>query len=132
MRLQISVRESRDVTIVDLQGRAIVRDESELVGKQLCELIDDGRCKLLLNLENLTQIDSTGVSVLAKACVSLRRQGGDLRLLRPGGHVLEVFKVLHLLEMIPSFEDEASALASFQSLGSPQNTRAPEGTTLFR
>jgi hypothetical protein len=44
------------------------------------------------------------------------RAAAHLKLLHPGGHVLEVFKILHLLTIIPSFEDETEALASFPSL----------------
>jgi anti-anti-sigma factor len=73
--------------------------------------------KLLLNLANLTQIDSSGVSIIVGAYVSLKDRGGDLKFLRPYGRVLEVFKALHLLEIIPSFEDEIEALASFRPLG---------------
>ncbi|HKW31489.1 MAG TPA: STAS domain-containing protein [Candidatus Acidoferrum sp.] len=118
MGLQISIRESDDVTILDLRGRSTVdAGESELLNSQLQKLVANGARKLLLNLADLTQVDSSGISVIVGTCVSLRRQGGDLRVLHPGGLVLEVFKVLRLLESIPSFEDEAQALASFQSRG---------------
>jgi|SRR5215470_9015199 len=116
--LQISIRESGDVTILDLRGRSTVdADESGLLNSHLQKLIANGVRKLLLNLADLTQVDSSGVSVIVGTCASLRRQGGDLRVLRPRGLVLEVFKVLRLLESIPSFEDEAQALASFRSQG---------------
>ena len=83
----------------------------------LQKLIARGVRKLLLNLADLTQVDSSGLGVIVGTCVSLRRQGGDLRVLRPTGLVLEVFKVLRLLDAIASFEDEAQALASFRSRG---------------
>jgi anti-anti-sigma factor len=129
--LQISVRESRDVAILDLQGRLTTGEDGELLSKQLRELIDNGKSKLLLNLVNVAQIDSSGVSIIARTHSSLKRQGGNLGLLCPGGHVLDVFRVLHLLEIIPNFEDEARALASFQLLSSSQSPEVPEGTTLF-
>jgi anti-anti-sigma factor len=116
--LQISIRESGDVTILDLQGRSTVDGgESELLSSHLRELVANGVRKLLLNLGDLTQVDSSGVSTIVGTYVSLRGQGGDLRLLRPGGRVLEVFRPLHLLEIIPCFEDETQALASFRPLG---------------
>jgi len=130
--LQISVRESHDVAILDLKGKLITGKDGELLSKRLCESISNGKSNLLLNLGKLTQVDSSGVSIIARTHGSLKRLGGNLGLLRPSGHVLEVFRVLHLLEMIPSFEDEAQALASFQSLSSSQTPKAPEGTTLFR
>ena len=131
MGLQISVRESRDVAIMDLQGRLTTGEDGELLSKQLRELIGNGKNRLLLNLVNLTQLDSSGVSIIARTHGSLKRQGGNLALLCPGGHVLDVLRVLHLLEVIPSFEDEAQALASFQSLSSSQSPEAPDGTTLI-
>jgi anti-sigma B factor antagonist len=116
--LQISIRESGDVTILDLRGRSTIDGgESELLSSHLQKLVASGVRKLLLNLRDLTQVDSSGISIIVGTYVSLRGQGGDLRLLRPGGRVLEVFRVLHLLEIIPNFEDETQALASFRQLG---------------
>jgi anti-anti-sigma factor len=70
--------------------------------------------KLLLNLGDLTQIDSSCFSIIVGTRASLKGRGGDLKLLRPGGHVLDAFRVLHLLNIISSFEDETQALASFR------------------
>ena len=115
MGLRISIREFGDVTIVDLRGRSTINGgESELLGDRLKELIAEGVRKLLLNLADLTQVDSSGVAVIIGAYVSLRDQGGDLKMLCPSGRVLEVFRVLHLMEVIPCFEDQTQALASFR------------------
>jgi anti-anti-sigma regulatory factor len=62
-------------------------------------------------------MDSSSIGVIVKTYASLRRPGGSLKLLRPCGHVLEVLNVLHLLEIVPSFEDETQALGSFRPLG---------------
>jgi len=116
--LQISIRESGDITILDLRGRSTIDGgESELLSSHLQKLVANGARKLLLNLGDLTQIDSSGVSIIVGTCVSVRGRGGDLKLLRPRGRVLEVLRALHLLEMILSFEDETQALASFRPLG---------------
>ena len=115
--LQISMRKSSDVTIVDLHGRSTIDDgESELLSRRLGNLVGGGVRKLLLNLADLTQIDSSGVSVIAETYVSLKRLGGRLKLLRPRGRVLQVLTVFRFLEVLESFEDEAQALASFEHL----------------
>ena len=88
MSLQISVRESRDVAILDLKGKLITGKDGELLSKRLCESISNGKSKLLLNLAKLTQVDSSGVSIIARTHGSLKRLGGNLGLLRPSGHVL--------------------------------------------
>ena len=71
----------------------------------------------MLNLADLTQVDTSGVGVIIATYISLRDQGGELKLLCPCGRVLEVFRVLRLLKFIPSFEDETQALASFEPQG---------------
>jgi len=83
--------------------------ESELLSGYLKEL---GVRKLLLNMGDLSQVDSSGVGIIIETYVSLKRHDGDLRLLCPGGRVLQVLNV-HLLDIIPSFDNEAQALASF-------------------
>jgi anti-anti-sigma factor len=114
MSLHISIRESGDVTILDLRGKSTISGgESELLSGYLKELVAKGVGKLLLNIRDLSQVDSSGVSIVVETYVSLKRRGGDLKLLCPGGRVLQVLTVLHLLDIIPSFDDEAQALASF-------------------
>jgi anti-sigma B factor antagonist len=116
--LQVSLRESVRVTIMDLRGRATIDvGESEQLAARLTELVAQGTRKLLLNLSELNQVDSSGVRAIVSAYVSLRDRDGALKLLNPWGKVLDVLQALHLLEVIPSFDDEAEAVASFDSLG---------------
>ncbi len=68
---------------------------------------------MLLNVEKLTQVDSSSIGIMVRAYVALRRKGGSLKLLRPRDRVKMVLNVFHLLETIPNFEDEGQALASF-------------------
>jgi anti-sigma B factor antagonist len=118
MALQISIRESGDVTILDLQGRATIDGGgTALLDNNLKEMAAGGARQVLLNLADVTQLDSSGVSIIVKAHRSLRSRGGDLRLLRPSNHALEVFRALHLTKLIPIFEDENQALASFPPSG---------------
>jgi stage II sporulation protein AA (anti-sigma F factor antagonist) len=116
--LQITIRESRDVTIVDLRGKSTIDGgESEMLSSRLKKLVATGVRKVLLNLAELTQVDSSGVSVIIEAYVAVRDRGGELKLLGAHGRVLEVLRVVHLLEIIPSFADEGEALASFRPVG---------------
>ena len=115
MALQISIRQSGDITILDLTGRATNSDgESELLRSTLEGLIANGVRKLLLNLAVMSHVDSAGFSVIVKVCVSLREKGGDLRFVRPTGRALLAFNVIHLLDLIRTFDNEDEALASFR------------------
>jgi anti-anti-sigma factor len=89
--------------------------EGDLLSKRLRFFTDNGKHKLLLNLANLTQVDSSGISAIIEAYVCLQRQNGELKLLGPRGRVLEVLSLFRLLEKIPSFKEETQALASFRS-----------------
>ena len=115
--LQIAIRESGDIVILDLRGRSTMGCGGELLSSNLQKLVADGKRKLLLNLTELTQIDSSGLGIIVRSYVSLRQKGGDLKLLCPWGRVLQVLNVLRLLNLIPSFEDETQALASFRPQG---------------
>ena len=115
--LKISIRESGEVTILDLQGRATIGFDSDLLSSHLQKLVANGVRKLLLNLAALTQLDSSGISAIMGTHVSLSRQGGSLKLLRPCGRVRAVLRVIRLPDIIPTFEDEAQALASFRPQG---------------
>jgi len=113
--LQILVRQCNDVTILDLTGKAAMdASEGELLSKRLRALTDNGKRKLLVNLANLIQMDSTGISAIVESYVCLQRQDGQLKLLGPRGRVLEVLSLFRLLDIIPSFRDEMQALASFR------------------
>jgi anti-sigma B factor antagonist len=113
--LEISIRESGDITILDLQGRATISDgESELLRSKLEELMANGVRKFLLNLADMSHVDSSGFGVIVKVCVSLREKDGDLRFIRPTGRALQAFNVLRLLDLIRTFDNEDEALASFR------------------
>ena len=114
VELTTTVRKSGDVSILDLEGRATLGEGSERLAAELLELIGGGARKILVNLRGTRQMDSSGISALVRAYVSLRRSGGSLRLLAPQGRVRTVLTVTRLLKVIPVFDDEAAALDSFK------------------
>ena len=115
MSLELAKHVSGDVTILDLTGRCTLGDPTELLDRELKKILDGGCRKLLLNLTQLSQIDSTGVSTIVATYVSLRRLKGEVKLLHPTGRVQTVLEITHMLQVIPNFEDEATAIASFST-----------------
>ena len=120
--LQISTRESAGVTIVDLKGRATIGDGNDRLNSNLREMVANGARNLLLNLVDLTQVDSSSIGTIAATFVTLSRQGGSLKLLCPRDRVLAALGATRLLDHIPTFEDENEALVSFQTRGYPAGT----------
>ena len=114
MGLQISLRHAADVVVVDLRGKATIGHANDILSKQLQQLIDNGTVKILLNLTDVTQLDSSSISTIVRAFMSLQHRGARLKLLRPRGNVRLVLETLHLLDAIPSAEDESQAITGFR------------------
>ena len=113
MGLQISLRHATDVVVVDLQGKATIGRANDFLDSQLQQLIEVGTSKLLVNLADVTQLDSSSIASLVRAFTMLKHRGASLKLLRPHGNVRLVLETVHLLDVIPSIEDETEAIASF-------------------
>lgn len=118
MALKISVRQMSDVSVLDLDGRLIIGTESEALAERLQQLSKQGVRKILVNLQKVTQLDSSGICSLLQGYTAMKQAGGSFKLLHPGGHAREVLEVMRLTETIPTIDDEAKALASFGSTGS--------------
>ena len=111
--LHLSVRHVGDVVIVDIYGKVTIGRSNDLLDNQLRQLIDEGSNKVLLNLTDVTQMDSSSISSVVRAFKSLKRRGESLKLLRPRGNVRLVLETAHLLDVVPTIEDEDQAIASF-------------------
>jgi anti-sigma B factor antagonist len=114
MSLQLFVRRAGDVVIVDLEGIAVMGPANDFLDSQLRRLVDDGISKMLINLTGLTQLDSSSIGSIVRAFTSLKRRGASLKLLGPRGNVRLVLETVHLLDVIPSIDDETQAIASFR------------------
>ncbi len=114
MGLQISARKSENVTILDVRGRIVSGDSNDSFGTELRKLAESAPCDVLVNLAEVTQVDSSGISTLVKSFVTLKRDGGNLKILNPTGTVRDVLDVTGLVHCLPTYTDEAEALASFR------------------
>ena len=70
---QISTRRTDDVVILDLEGRLVLGAATESLGNALQEAVAKGARRLLLNMKGVTQVDTTGISTIVRAFVSLQR-----------------------------------------------------------
>lgn len=113
-RLEIHHTKHGDVVTVDVRGRATLGENSELLDRELQRLANDGWSKMLVNLSGVIQMDSSGISALVRQTTGLAKRGGSLRLVCPKGRVHDALSVTRLLDAIPTYDNEAAALASFQ------------------
>ncbi|HEX2715025.1 MAG TPA: STAS domain-containing protein [Candidatus Acidoferrales bacterium] len=116
--LEHNVRRAGDVTILDLKGRISRADEPSsgagvALGEVIRELVKKGEGKILLNFKDVTYIDSSGIGDLMGALTSVRRQGGELRLVNLIPRINELLRAAHLHTVLDIREDESSAIQSF-------------------
>ena len=113
-KLKIEEREIQGVTVLTLSGQMLLDDGDLLFGRRVNDLVARERMKVLVDLAAVTAIDSSGVGMMVAKLKDLRKRGGDMRLLRltSAGHRL--FNVLRLKTTFEVFDDEATALRSYE------------------
>jgi len=111
--MQIIERSVGDVTVLALKGRLIVGDGDDVFRDALNRLIQLGRKEILLNLDEVTYLDSGGLGVLVSKYISLCKRDGHLKLCRVHGRPLKVLGITRLLTVFESFDSEEEALKTF-------------------
>jgi anti-sigma B factor antagonist len=113
MALQINERTTGDVTILDLKGRVVLGEGDDPFRQRIEALIKRGSLKIILNLREVTYIDSAGVGVMVGRLVALRKLGGDIRLINLVQRNLRVMTITKLVSVFETFESEEEAVRSF-------------------
>src|SRR5579864_2612322 len=113
MTMKASTRRLDGVCIVDLSGRITHGEGSLILRDAVRQQVAEGNKKILLNLGDVTYIDSSGVGELVSAFTTVRKQGGDLKLLNLTKKVHDLLQITKLYTVFDVKDDEASAVASF-------------------
>jgi len=113
MNMTTITRQTGDVTIVDIRGRIVLGEESAALRNLVCDLISKGHKKILFNLGEVNYIDSSGLGHLVSAFTSVRKQGGELKLLGLTNKVQDVMQITKLYTVFDIMDDEAAAVSSF-------------------
>jgi anti-anti-sigma factor len=111
--MEINVRKSGVVSVLDVHGRLTIGEASDQLQATLESLITEGARKVVVVLNHIPQIDSSGISTLVRISIRLTREGGGLHLVCGPGRVRDALTVTRLVEAIPTFESESTALANF-------------------
>jgi anti-sigma B factor antagonist len=111
--LKFSNREVDGVTIVALDGRIVLGEESNALREKVKGLVAEGKKKLVLNMANVTFIDSAGLGTLVAAHHSAKSQGASLKLCHLGAKFQEVLQITKLLTVFDVYNSESEAVASF-------------------
>jgi anti-sigma B factor antagonist len=111
--LKMTNRDVNDVSVVALDGRIVLGEESNALREKLKSLIAEGKKKIVLNMDNIKYIDSAGLGTLVAAHCSAKTKGASLRLCHLGSKFQEVLQITKLLTIFEVRDTEAAAVASF-------------------
>jgi anti-sigma B factor antagonist len=106
-------RQVEGVTVVDMSGRITLGEGSVVLRDTIRDLIGKGQKKILLNLGDVTYIDSSGIGELVSAFTAVRREGGELKLLNLTKKVHDLLQITKLYTVFDIKDDEATAIKAF-------------------
>src|SRR5271154_4009746 len=107
MSIKLNTRQVGDVTVLDLAGRITLGEGSSTLRDSLKGLIAKGDKKILLNLGEVSYIDSSGIGELVSGFTTVTNQSGQLKLLGLNKRVKDLLQVTKLYTVFDTFEDEA-------------------------
>lgn len=113
MSLDIEKREREGIAILDLKGRVTMGDEVSAFRKIVQELVADGNQKLILNLQHVDYIDSTGLGAVVMCSTAFRNAGGSSKLLNLNKRNIELLVTTKLATIFEIFDNEQDAVNSF-------------------
>jgi|SRR5215213_2928182 len=111
--LQISKRNADGVLILDLKGPITIGEGNIDLHRMIRSLVEQNEKRILLNLADVTYIDSSGLGELVAGYTSVERNGGEMKMINLTKRVTELMMITKLLTVFDVFEDEATAIKSF-------------------
>lgn len=111
--MDIDVRSQGTVKIIKLRGRLSLGESVDRLRATVEDLLGAGNKELVLDLEELNSMDSSGIGLLSRCLTSAKQQGGSLKLVNPSKFVTQTLKLVGLLNLFEVFPDSQTAAASF-------------------
>ena len=114
MSMKATVREVDSVTVVDFSGRITLGEGCAQLRDLVREQLAKGHRSVLLNLADVTYIDSSGIGELVSAYTAVSNQGGQLKLLKLTKKVHDLLQITKLYTVFDVHDDETKAISSFK------------------
>lgn len=114
MTNNITNKEIDGVAVVSFDGRIVLGPESSALRERVKSLLADGKKKIVLNMANVTYIDSSGLGMLVALHVSARGQGAEMHLSNLGEKFQDVLQLTRLLTVFSVYDTEAEAIGGFR------------------
>ena len=113
MSVKLTTRQVGDVTVVDVAGRITLGEGSATLRDAMRDMVSKNQKKILLNLGEVSYIDSSGIGELVSGFTTVTNSGGALKLLNLNKRVKDLLQITKLYTVFDVHEDEASAIRSF-------------------
>jgi anti-sigma B factor antagonist len=111
--MKVAIRQVDGITILDLSGRITLGEGSIILRDSVHDALDKGSKNILLNLAQISYIDSSGVGELVSAFTSVKNAGGELKLLNLTQKVHDLLQITKLYTVFDIWDNEASAITAF-------------------
>ncbi len=112
--LNINERQAGDVTVLDMSGKITIGEGSVALRNAIRKLIEEGKKKILLNLSQVSYVDSSGIGEFVASFTAIGREGGQLKLLNLTQKIQDLLAITKLLTVFDTYDDESQALNSFK------------------
>ncbi len=113
--MKANVRDVGDVRILDLAGKITIGAGDVELRRLVEEALAAGKSRILVNLKDVTHIDSSGIGELVACYTSVKRRGGSMKLENLPPKINDILQVTQLITVFDVFDNEAEAIASFSS-----------------
>jgi len=111
--VKLNTRQVGDVTVMDVAGRITLGEGSSAMRDALREMVTKGQKKILLNLADVSYIDSSGIGELVSGFTTVANAGGQLKMLNLNKRVKDLLQITKLYTVFDVHDDEAAAIRSF-------------------
>lgn len=109
----ISERTAGNITILDLSGKITIGEGSVQLREKVRQLLGEGKKKVLLNLGDVSYVNSSGIGELVSSYTTTRNQGGQLKLLNLTKKIQDLLSITKLLTVFETYDNERAALDSY-------------------
>jgi len=111
--VKLSTRQVGDVSVVDVAGRITLGEGSSALRDLMRDMVGKGQKKILLNLGDVSYIDSSGIGELVSGFTTVTNNGGEMKLLNLNKRVKDLLQITKLYTVFDVHEDEAGAIRAF-------------------
>lgn len=112
--MEIETKTLDGVKLVKMKGRLSMGPTLDRFNATITELLAQGHNRILLDLEEVPSIDSSGIGMMVRYLTTAKQGGGAIRLLKPSKFTMQTLKMVGLLNLFSTFEDSKEAVASFR------------------